>query len=215
MSASLTRRQIAKGAAWAAPAVIATAAVPAYSASAKYVYYTSKSVSGDYRHTGCTLTSFQYTTATPVGIEVAGFAIGHLTDNTAANTTATLSDLTFTLALPKGMVSGLTVNNSLWKLSGPTGATTISTKAGTVNTSNMDVYVLTFAGSLTNKVTGESSTTTWPGTTFTLSASSGSYCYSSATIYSGYSFRTGTLANNQFSWNNYTNVENTSINPAG
>lgn len=213
MSTSLTRRQIAKGAAWATPVVVATAAVPAYAASPQYDYYIAKSVSGDYIRTGCNITSFEYTTATPVGAEAAGFSIGHLTDNSAADTTATLSNLTFTLAIPKGMATGLTVDNPLWSLSGPTGATSIATSGGnTANTTNMDVYVLTFNGSLTNQVTGENSTTAWPGTTFTLSASSGSYCYSTATIYSGYSFGNGTLANNQVSWNNYTNVQNASIN---
>lgn len=208
---TINRRNLVKGAAWASPIILTSATIPAHAASANYDYYISKSVSGNYTRTGCTITSFKYTTATPVGIEAAGFSIGHLTDETAANTTATLSNLTFTLAIPKGMASGLTVNNSLWKLSGPTGATSITTKAGVVSTTNMDVYVLTFTGVLKNTVTGESTTTTWPGTTFTLSAASGSFCYSSATVYSGYSFNTGTLANGMVSWNNYTNVQQSTL----
>ncbi|WP_346845356.1 hypothetical protein [uncultured Rothia sp.] len=133
-------------------------------------------------------------------------------NDSAGNTTATLSNLTFTLAIPKGMAQGLTVNSSSWTLSGPTSPATIATKTGAVDTSNMDVYTLRFNGSLTNPVVGENSTASWPGSTFTLLASSGSYCCSSATIYAGYSFDNGSLANGQASWSSYTNVQNATIN---
>lgn len=213
MSTSLTRRQIAKGAAWAAPVVAATAAVPAYAASPAPQYYIGKSVTANYIRTGCTINQFYLSTSVPVSPEVAGFSVGHIGNTTVGDTTATLSGLTFTFAVPRGMVNNPTVDNPAWTISGPAQQSTLTGRGGsTFNTTNYDIYTLQFNGASTNPVVGENATQTWPGTAFTVTGTSGSYCYSSGTIYSGYNLRSMTLTNGRNQWNNYSNIESRPIN---
>lgn len=188
MTQQISRRSVAAGAAWGIPAIVATAAAPALAASTTPLqYYTAKSVSGNYSHTSCTLTNFNLTTTVPVGAEVAGFSIGYPT-GAGADTTATLSSLSSYVAIPKGMVTDLALQpNSNWTMTGPTGETSIPGRGGaTIDTTNYDVYKLTFSGPMTNPVVDETQTTTWPGSTYTLTGATGTECSGSETVYAGY-----------------------------
>lgn len=155
MSTSLTRRQIAKGAAWAAPVVIASAAVPAYAASAnEYGFSASWYARYDYDTAGCPvgqahLTSFWFWTDESLDGEAPGFAIPPL--NGSPDTGVTLNNISFEVAFPAGVILDLGVASGSYAISGPS--------SQTINGSPFDVWTFTFTGPQTGTTSG---TTSWP-----------------------------------------------------
>lgn len=108
-----SRRQLAKGAAWAAPAVLATAAVPAYAASLSYRFSTSYRAAYRVQKTSTCgrgkgiVDSFRLTSFIPYDGDLAGFGI--LTENGSPETTVTVNDMRLNVAFPKGLVVDISV----------------------------------------------------------------------------------------------------------
>lgn len=146
---SINRRSLVKGAAWAAPAVIATATVPAYAAS-KQQYFLGSSWG---THTTFTrdaycgtskvyYDSIDFNTATGVNGNPAGFAVMPRSGSTDI-TTVNLSRFTLKVAFPAGIISSFTVTSGSYTVSGPARATI----DGIVS----DVFTFTFTGTKTGK----------------------------------------------------------------
>lgn len=201
MSDSLTRRQIAKGAAWAAPVVTASAISPAYAGSQQYRY-------GDSEVSKTTITSTTVPCRTTItvsntessGASKPGFTIYALAGSPL--TTATLYNLDYYIVLPKSWAVpsfSITSGASTWSYAGKVATTSLPLENGTtLNTTNYDVFKFTFTGTKTGyTVRTDGSETTWTGSLFTATATSTQYCPGtnrSVTTYSGYRFGY-TLAN--------------------
>lgn len=119
-NSGISRRQLAKGAAWATPIIAASAVVPAYAASnleygfsaswsAKFTYQSDSTCST----TGSRLTSFQFGTDKAYNSYSAGFTITPL--NGSPDATATLTNWKFQVALPAGMINSLAVTSGAYR----------------------------------------------------------------------------------------------------
>lgn len=160
---SLNRRTVAKGAAWAAPLVVASTAIPVYAASrVEYGFSASWFSSLAWEHTSyCTasdgageLTSFEFWTDQSYNGDAPGFGIPEL--NGSETTNVTLDGISFQAAFPAGFVDSISVVTGSWAVSGPS--------ATTVNGSAVDVFTFTFTGSTTGTT---SNTVAWPGSGMT------------------------------------------------
>ncbi|GAA1046277.1 hypothetical protein [Rothia amarae] len=120
MTPDLSRRSLAKGAAWAAPIVAASATIPAY-ASSKPRYSISASWFGRLVYSqsaSCGTNQRQvsnmglWTNARAGGTAAAGFAVPPVEN--APQTTVTLSNIRQQVAFPAGLVSSITVTSGSW-----------------------------------------------------------------------------------------------------
>ena len=156
MNSSFTRRQVAKGAVWAAPVVVATVAVPAYAASPTQYKFsaswnTTLTLVGD---PACPadqgyVSGFNFETTTPIAGEVPGFAVVGV--DGAPITNATVNNLRFEVAYLSGLISNIAVEGGDWTSSGPT---TTSIAGAPYNT--YDVFTFTWTGVPTQDTSGNS-----------------------------------------------------------
>ena len=207
---TISRRALAQGAVWAAPTVLATTAIPAYAAS-RLLYYFAQSQTGSITYYfQDNWYSSKVHTMTPVAPELAGFSLAY-TGSDGRDAIATLSYLHYYVAIPASLdqegVIDLSASEAGRSRTAPTRVDlpTLPTIDGVeFSTSGVNVYRMTFTGSLTNNVVEEKSSETWPGTKIALRfasrirpRSSNSYFYGgyvfSATLDNGYSFEDKTL----------------------
>lgn len=205
MSQSLTRRQVAKGAAWAAPAVVATAAVPAYAASPKpamnEIYFLEGSWQSEHHLSGSTLT-VEVSNSQGVSGQIPGFGISYV-DGQATDTTATISSVEFFYAFPKGALdpSSFQVVSGNWTYEGVTGQSTIETSNGTNpdgsyagttshDASNLDVFRFVWTGATSGPVAADSADLPWNGSDTLVADANGtvydSSFYNTKGVYGGY-----------------------------
>lgn len=120
MSPSFTRRSLTKGAAWAAPIVVASASIPAYAAS-RPRYSISASWFGRLIFSQSARCAANQRLVTDMGLwtnqraggtAAAGFAVPPV--NGAPQTTVTLSNFRQQIALPAGLVSSIVVTSGSW-----------------------------------------------------------------------------------------------------
>lgn len=195
MNNHLSRRTLTKSAAWAAPVVLASSAVPAYAASQNPQYYgaQSRSIDPQYPDRSCYIYTDVWTTRA-VGQEPAGFSLGY-EPGEAVDTTATLTSLEFWVAIPQNMADSVTIYSPTSQYWTQTSRTTITEiehyTNGTFSTDSVSSYYLykfTFSGPKTNQVRYSGDTTTWPNSTIDLRFHGNSCAYDTTvpTIYSGY-----------------------------
>ena len=121
----ITRRSIVKGAAWAAPVIAVSTAVPAYAASrASYEFTGSVQASQVSTTAGCMPQEAKYsqinlTTSVPVDGAPAGFAIRALPDSNAEETSVTLNKYELKVAFSAGVTTDITVTSGDYVVSGP------------------------------------------------------------------------------------------------
>lgn len=144
MTSEVSRRTLAKGLAWAAPAVVASANVPAYAASTKPEYELSLSwlATDWYASNGCYSGTvhydyFTFDTAMSVDGRPAGFAV-QAWDYDSPITTATLGRFELKVAFPVGPIKSIAVTGGAYTVSGPV--------RQTVNGVLTDVYTFTYTG---------------------------------------------------------------------
>lgn len=202
MDSSLTRRQIAKGVAWSTPVIIGTSATPVYAASPQLEYGDSEvwQTTMNSRSFPCNSNITISNTAPGTDGSKPGFTI--YAAGGSPQTTATLNSLVFYAIFPKTWaVSNFSFNSgsSTWRNDGKVTVSSLPMENGsTLNTSNYDVFKFTFIGTTSGyTVLPDGSETTWPGSTFSASATSTQYCPGpgrTITTYGGYEFGY-TLAN--------------------
>lgn len=152
MSTKLTRRNLSKGALWAAPTVIASSSIPAYAASPKPTYKVSGSwTTYNYYQTGtCTNGNVKYTSVTfNTSDTVAGYAAGFAfkaADSTSPITSVSLSSFTLSVAYPAGIVQAMKVTGGAYTASGPV--------TQTINGVRSDVFTFTYTGTKTGSTIG-------------------------------------------------------------
>lgn len=185
MSTDISRRSIAKGAAWATPAVLATVAVPAYAASATPEPETPKNyvfgyqAQADYKEEHdestltCTKTQATFTTANLGQLPwSSGHGVAYF-EGQGVDTTATINSYTIRVAYPKNTTSGnWQIDNPNWSVAKVSAQTfTSSPNNGNVSSAyvgDRDVYEFTFNGPKTTSVYQMGATNNeWPEGAFT------------------------------------------------
>lgn len=165
MPSPISRRTLTKGAAWAAPAIIATSAIPAYAASSKpeYELVASWGSTDNYTQTsGCNTgkayyDNFSFYMTQSKNGAPAGFAV-RAWDDVSPTTTATLDHFTIKAAFPVGPIQSITVTGGAYTVSGPV--------RQTINGVASDVY--TFTGTKTSSTIAQGATTpSWPNSLLT------------------------------------------------
>lgn len=165
MSTNISRRSIAKGAAWATPAVLATSVVPAYAASTEpttpnsYRFGRQGKASYFEQHDGygtCIENEAVFTTANLNALPWAsGHGVVYFKDQ-GVDTTATLNSYTIRVAYPKNTTSGnWNIDNPNWsvrKVSVQTFASTSNIGNESFYVGDRDVYEFTFNGPKTAPV---------------------------------------------------------------
>lgn len=165
----VSRRTLAKGAAWATPIVAATATIPAYAASANrdYVFtgawftdYSLQATANCYGNYG-TLRSVDFTlNFTNGGKSTPGFGVYERNGSPTTNITAT--GIKFEVAYPAGFVTNLRVDSGSYTVSGPVrvAGTTLASDAAF---NQYDVWTFTFTGTTTNQTADTVAGPSWPG----------------------------------------------------
>lgn len=184
---SISRRTLAKGAAWSLPAVVAASAVPAMAASnSTPAYGISASWYTTYHVTDSpycdddegTLDSMTFSSNTDVEDYAHGFAITNRKDSNgdaSPTTSVTISNFVMRAAFPHGMVKSIAVKSGSYTVSGPV--------AQTVNNAYMDVFTFTFTGTKTSTTQPMTPRpTAWPGSELTTTVK-----FNTSTCYSKYS----------------------------
>lgn len=161
MSSHISRRSLAKGVAGATPAVMATAAVPAYASWPKDYTFTASWFSEyeTFNNGQCDIGSgyvdyFTFYTDASFNGEAPGFGVTEL--NNSPTTGVTLNNVQMQVAFPTNLITRLTVVQGDYTVSGPT---TITMPGAPYN--QYDVFTFTFTGQ--NTGTTSPTNTTWPG----------------------------------------------------
>ncbi|WP_346845998.1 hypothetical protein [uncultured Rothia sp.] len=147
-SPTLSRRTIAKGAAWSAPLVVASSAIPAYAASNLNGFYTRTSVFSGTGVDNTSTSTVQIRTDQPVGPNLPGFTIFYLSGG--EQTTATLTSLKYYFAVDKKYkVSNfqITSGSSTWKLNGLSNSPLKMENGTTLSPTTYDIFEFEFTGS--------------------------------------------------------------------
>lgn len=175
MSHNISRRSIAKGAAWAAPVTLAATSIPAYAASTNLFYELSASWETHYQVATnswkCGLTNWQangylskfefYTNVSILGA-TPGFGVYEYNGSPA--TGVTLNSLQIQVAYPVGYVKSMTVTSGSYTVSGPQ---RMSVPGGDL--SEYDVFTFTFTGPTRGKTASTELASTWTGSPLTTS----------------------------------------------
>lgn len=161
MSQSISRRSLAKGAAWAAPVTVATAAIPAYAASNNRKYELSGSWLAHYQNfsnswSGCgwsagQLTTFEFYTWRSILGAAPGFGVYEL--DGSPQTGVTLNGLKLRVAFPAGLVYRMQVTGGSYQVSGPQRS----------SSGNNDIFTFTFTGQKRYRTFTNERESTWPG----------------------------------------------------
>lgn len=165
MTHQISRRALAKGAAWAAPAVVASATVPAYAASKPaYELYLARYVYVEHNYTNCPSPYGQVRTMRINGKKPdpgypAGFNIrGKQGTNTGVSTTANINYVRIQFAFPAGVVQNIAITEGTWSASSRTQATN--------NGKLMDIFNLEFTGAKAGTTEPAGSITPWAGSVY-------------------------------------------------
>lgn len=159
MSTNISRRSIAKGAAWATPAVLATATVPAYAASTapknlSYRFGRQGKATYDEAHDSSGRCTYNVATFTTRDVKGLPWASGHgivYFEGAAVDTTATLNKYTIRVAYPKNTTSGnWRIDNPAWSVR-RVSAQYFTDSSGNIGTDSFyvgdrDIYEFTFNG---------------------------------------------------------------------
>lgn len=169
MSHNISRRSIAKGAAWAAPVTLAATSIPAYAASTNVSYELSGSWMTRYQvatngwscgYDGWSakgyLTKFQFYTDVSVLGATPGFGVYEL--NGSPTTGVTLNNLQIQVAYPVGYVKSMTVTKGSYTVSGPQRMSVPGAKL-----SQYDVFTFTFTGPTRGTSAPTELASTWTG----------------------------------------------------
>lgn len=169
---SISRRTLAKGAAWSLPAVVAASAVPAmaasnvtprYGVSASWYSHYNTQVSSTCDYGQGQIVSMVFNTSTDVDEYSHGFAIINQNDTNneeSETTSVTISDFVMRVAFPHGMVKSLAVASGSYTVSGPV--------AQTVEGVYSDVFAFAFTGTTTGTTQSPATRpTAWPGSPLT------------------------------------------------
>lgn len=193
----ISRRALGRTVAWSAPAILATAAVPAYAASNLNGYYGDSSVFSGYGGWSAEYGSYyaDVTTSQPVGGNKPGFTIFYTSGG--ETTVATLSSLKYYFVAPRGYVDDdfqfLDGTGSTWRYNGK--ISTLTSRNGTyLTSSNYDIFEFEFTGPKTGyQVLADGTETTWQGSVLTVE-SGASQNLRGVGVYAGY-VASYTLAN--------------------
>lgn len=207
MSTQIPRRSIAKGAAWATPAVLLTTAAPAAVASVttdpNYRFRASH-----YAYRDCTNYILGVTNQVQMGTSPLGFTVVNepMTGSSTMSptTAATIQSLQYVIGFPKEWISSTYIANpfnftngtgSNWTLAGRT-ERYMTDQFG--NSTTYVIYTFNFNGPLTSAtVPNGNSPQPWPNSAFSATLDYGQYlCYNYYGVWSGYN-ATITTANGE------------------
>lgn len=195
---TITRRALAKGATWSAPAIAATSVIPAYAASPKYTYFQTSTWQATTSQDSNFRTVTNLTTNVQNGKERPHYTVSYV-EGLGIDTTAHLDFLKFYVVIPKELD---TQNFSLrtgvyWQLNKKIedGSFSLNQDDGTpINVQDKNVYEFVFSGPNSNQVVTERARASWPQTGFTATFYGNSYRGTDLNkkIYAGYkgSFKT-------------------------
>ncbi|WP_346844600.1 hypothetical protein [uncultured Rothia sp.] len=205
---TITRRTLAKGAAWSAPVILASATIPAYAAS-KVEYKPTYSIGASYTYSGSVNTlklgsNTRRSLPFPDGLGVRY--------ETGASKTleATLTALKVVYAFPKGWVTGLKLTSGSYSQ-----PQKVVGAAYGISDRDYDIFEVVFAAPA--KGMTQPSTVAerqaFPGTAFTMEATSFGRVISAPTVpaYMGYvgAFTTADGFNTSFNFVNYIPLQGT------
>lgn len=169
MSHNISRRSVAKGAAWAAPVTVAATTIPAYAASTNVSYELSGSWMTRYKvatngwrcgYTGWKangyLSSFQFYTNVSILGATPGFGVYEL--NGSPTTGVTLDNLQIQVAYPMDYIRSMSVASGSYTVSGPQ---RMSVPGGDLG--EYDVFTFTFTGPKQGTTAPTELESTWVG----------------------------------------------------
>lgn len=181
MSASINRRTLVKGASWAAPAVLASATVPAYAASTSNLLYWldgswDSSYNGRTTSTGCQ-TTFNISNDEAYGTYSAGFRVGHDNGGSPDTNARLTSPLYFYYAMPAGYANEFKVTQGPWVYVGKQKRSSLpDTYGNPIPTSSYDIHVFQWAGTKTGPALAESTMKPWDATNTLQATATSSVC---------------------------------------
>lgn len=210
MSNNISRRAVAKGAAWSAPVVMGTSVVPSYASSRELKYRFGQNWSTTYYDRNNCNPEIRVTTdVVRSAFPRPGFAPVYL-PREAVDTRAHLEYVEFVVTYPKGLVPGersWRISNPAWSVKKEPWTWVNLGDGGQADVSKMDVFVFRFRGTMDGRVKEISRTyQSWPDSAFTATASNSNYCVRPGyQVYAGFAYKYTTD-------NGYT-VESTTIAP--
>lgn len=226
MTASPTRRQLAKGAAWAAPAVLATAAVPAYAASQRNPSLdglygdTSFNYSGGRTDTinGRCRTEIQFTSNNLYRDgRFSGFTIYYVPDGEP--TTATIDKLEYFFVVPTGLITTgemvlIGESSQTWRADGLYSGTVGGFNGEQLSSSQFDIFKFTFTGNHSGyEVRAQGTQVPLTGSLITAVSSGNSSCVSSgqrvpicAGYFSSYTLENGAMTSRGIPFENLSSI---------
>lgn len=163
MTTNVNRRALIKGASWAAPAVLASATIPAYAASPTDNLFYWLDGSWDSNYNGRTNGSAGCQTTINISNDKAydnfsaGFCVGYDDAGSPDTTVHLSSDLKFYYAIPKGYADSFTVTSGPWIYLGKQDISSLpDTQNRPISTAGLDVHVFQWAGSKDEQALAES-----------------------------------------------------------
>lgn len=188
MSIKISRRTLAKGAAWSAPVIVATSVVPAYAAS-RDTYGAIVSNSGDYTYStlngNCTSNTLTLTNSKPEGSAAAGVVVMYPSGQ-GQKQSVDVTGYQVVWYLPSGWVDGFDVTSGNFSYVGsfaPNSSTLTLQDGSTVSTSGLTAYVFKYNGTLTTQTQlDDGSFTPDPSSFFTADATGFSQCLQTSSI---------------------------------
>lgn len=198
MSPNVSRRAIARGAAWAAPVVVTAAAAPAFAASPtpayrfRASYYATRRCDDYGRTTELTATNQEPQGSSPLGFTVVNAPMSN--GATSPANTAQIVTLNFVLGFPERSLDPQRLDNPFnisqgtrnnWKL--------IQARRTTVGSQTFRVYTFDFQGPSSNATVPNSTPRprSWPRSAFDATVATSTYqgtplCYQNPFAYAGY-----------------------------
>ncbi|WP_030013603.1 hypothetical protein [Curtobacterium sp. S6] len=157
VSSTISRRTLTRGALWAAPVVMATSAVPAYSVSQPLRYELSTSWHGrTYGFQGQCSPGFNFHPNldfhTDISIDGAAPGFGFRAADSSPEATVTLGLIEFALAMPQGYIESLNLTHGDYRL-------TKQADTEYIDGSPFDVFIFRFTG----RTVAQTTDYTWPG----------------------------------------------------
>lgn len=172
MTKNISRRSLAKGAAWATPVMIATSSIPAYAASAHGTYQFSASwhtsyaiaLSADCGFMGDSRAGYmtQFDFYTDISYDGAAPGFGILETYGSPATGVTLNGLQMQVAYPVGYIKSIDVVSGSYTVSGPE---KMSIPGAELN--EYDVFTFTFIGTRRGTTSPAEVTSSWEGSLLT------------------------------------------------
>lgn len=171
MTTHITRRTLAKSAAWSAPLILATAAVPAYAASQVGPYRAESSDLVDLtrNEAGDQVTNtVSINNVTGEGANVPGFTVYVPDEEQGTDLTVTREFLYYILTPKELKITDFEITSSSpWNYEGPRDIATFEINGGTIiDSSDYDIHLFAFTGDNVLPIMLASERASWPGSTF-------------------------------------------------